>query len=202
MKKFLKKIFGPSKREIWEQLSKEINAQYVDHGLFTVPKVIAKHRDWEICLDTYTTDDTTYTRLSSPYVSKHGFQFRIYRHGLFSNVGKLLGMQDIEVGYDAFDDDFIIQGNDPYKVELMFDNESIRELLQDIPKVDLRIQDGSAWFEKRQVIKPVDNLHFQVMGTIKDIEQLKVLFELFAEMLDQLCEIGAAYDEKPTNKYP
>lgn len=202
MKNFLKKIFGPSKRDIWQQLSKEINAEYIDSGLFTVPKVIAKHRDWEICLDTYTTDDTSYTRLSSPYVSKHGFQFRIYRHGMLSDIGKFLGMQDIEVGYQTFDDDFIIQGNDPYKVELLFDSEKIRDLLQCIPKVDLRVKDGTTWFEKRAAIKPVDNLHFQVMGTVKDIEQLKLLFELFAEMLDQLCKIGAAYDEKPANKYP
>ena len=35
------------------------------------------------------------------------------------------------------------------------------------------------------------------VGIIKDVERLKLLYELFAETLDQLCRIGAAYKESP-----
>jgi hypothetical protein len=36
-----------------------------------------------------------------------------------------------------------------------------------------------------------------VVGVIKDIERLKLLYELFAETLEQLCRIGAAYEQTP-----
>ena len=45
-----------------------------------------------------------------------------------------------------------------------------------------------------------DELHFHVGGIIKDVARLKLLFELFAETLDQLCMIGSAYAEAPKRK--
>ncbi|MEZ4888447.1 MAG: hypothetical protein R3E32_27215 [Chitinophagales bacterium] len=201
MKNFFRKLFGPSKREVWQQVSKAVNAQYIDDGFFSVPKVVAYHGEWEITLDTHTVStgksSTTYTRIRAPYVSKNGFEFRIYREGFFSKIGKVFGMQDIEVGYENFDRDFVIQGNDPYKVELLFENPAIRDLLMNINQIDLRVKDDSGWLENRKTIKPIDSLHFQVIGIIKDVEQLELLFHLFAETLDQLCNIGAAYNEEP-----
>jgi hypothetical protein len=43
----------------------------------------------------------------------------------------------------------------------------------------------------------VDELHFQVVGVIKDVDRLKSLFDLFAAVLDQLCRIGSAYKQEP-----
>ena len=34
-------------------------------------------------------------------------------------------------------------------------------------------------------------------GSIKDVERLKSLFDLFAAVLDQLCRIGSAYKQEP-----
>jgi hypothetical protein len=42
----------------------------------------------------------------------------------------------------------------------------------------------------------MDELHLTVVGVIKDIERLKLLFDLFAETLDQLTRMGAA-DARP-----
>jgi hypothetical protein len=38
----------------------------------------------------------------------------------------------------------------------------------------------------------VDELHFQVVGVIKDLERLKSPFDLFAAVLDRLCRIRSA----------
>ena len=43
----------------------------------------------------------------------------------------------------------------------------------------------------------MDELHFQVVGVIKDVERMKALFVLFAAVLDQLCRIGSAYKQGP-----
>ena len=106
--------------------------------------------------------------------------------------------QDLEVGYDDFDDDFIIKSNDPYKLEKLFANERLRELIDMQPVVELQvIEDRKSLFKKRSSIKTVTNLHFEVVGVIKDIDQLKSLYELFAEVLEELCNINAAYEEGP-----
>ena len=75
---------------------------------------------WTITLDTYTESTrrqshVTYTRMRAPYVNPEGFRFTIYRKGFFSDLGKLLGMQDIEVGDPEFDEAFIIKGNDEFE---------------------------------------------------------------------------------------
>jgi hypothetical protein len=43
----------------------------------------------------------------------------------------------------------------------------------------------------------VDELHFEVVGVIKDIDRLKLLFELFSETLDELCRMGSACEDDP-----
>ncbi len=80
-----------------------------------------------------------FTRMRAPYVNPDGFRFRVYRAGVFTELGKILGMQDIEVGHSEFDRAFVIQGNDPVKVHLLFGNAEIRRLLEAQPS----IQSGS-----------------------------------------------------------
>jgi hypothetical protein len=43
----------------------------------------------------------------------------------------------------------------------------------------------------------VDELHFQVIGVIKNVERLKALFDLFAAVLNQMCRMGSAYKQEP-----
>ena len=130
----LRQIFGPSKDEVWRQLCDEIGGEYIGGGLFGDSKVRVQVKEWVITLDTYTVSTgeshSTYTRMRAPYVNKDGFRFAIYRKGLFSELGKFFGTQDIEVGYAEFDRDFIIKGNDESKVRALFANARIRQLIQ------------------------------------------------------------------------
>ena len=100
--------FGPSKDEVWRQLSEDIGAEFIEGGFCKGSKVQAHVGPWTVTLDTHTDSSgessTTYTRMRAPYVNPEGFRFTIYRKGLFSELGKLLGMQDIEVGDFEFDE--------------------------------------------------------------------------------------------------
>ena len=150
-------------------------------------------------LDVGTSDEdgkSPVTRLRAPYVNPEGFRFTIYRKGFFSDLGKLLGMQDIEVGDPEFDEAFIIKGNDESKVRDLFANPKIRQMIQAQPKIRLDVKDSEGWFGPK-FPEDVDELHFQVVGVIKDVERLKSLFDLFAAVLDQLCRIGSAYKREP-----
>jgi len=191
--------FGPSKDEVWRQLSQEIGAEFVEGGLWTGSRVQAHVGPWTVTLDIGKSDEdgkSTVTRMRAPYINPEGFRFTIYRKGLFSDLGKLLGMQDIEVGDPEFDEAFIIKGNDESKAATLFSNPKIRQLIQDQPTIRLDVKDSEGWFGPK-FPEDVDELHFQVVGVIKDAERLKALFELFAAVLDQLCRIGSAYKQEP-----
>jgi len=196
----LRKMFGPSRKEIWRQLSSEINARYVDGGFWKGDKVQATHDEWTVMLDTYTVSTgkatVVFTRMRAPYVNPGGFQFTVYRKGMFSGIGKMLGMQDIEIGDESFDKDFIIKGNDEIRVRELLSNQKIRELIAGQRDIKFTVKDDEGWFGT-SFPEGVDELHFQVVGIIKDVERLKLLYELFAATLDQLCRMGAAYKESP-----
>jgi hypothetical protein len=163
--------------------------------------VEAHVKNWTITLDTYTVSTghshVTYTRMRAPFVSRDGFRFRIYRKSIFTGLGKMLGMQDIEIGQSVhFDEDFVIQGSDEYKVRSLFASSEIRRLIQEQPRISLELKDDEGTFRKK-FPEGVDELHFQVMGVIKDVERLKKLFDLFSEVLEQLHTLGSASKENP-----
>jgi len=193
----LRRWFGPSREEIWRQLSDQIGGRFVDSGFWSGDKVEATHRDWVVTLDTYTVSTgkthVTYTRMRAPYVNPLGFRFTIYRKGLFSGIARRLGMQDIEIGDRTFDEEFIIKATDESQVRSLLLNEKVRELIAAQPDIHFTVKDDEGWFGP-SFPEGVDELYFAVVGVIKDVEQLKLLYGLFAETLDQLCRIGSAYD--------
>ena len=195
----LRALFGPSTKTIWRQLSEDIDATFVDG--WRGARVQAKHAEWTVTLDSYVVPVGKammhFTRMRAPYVNPDGFRFTIYRRSIFSAVGTWLGMEDIEVGDRAFDDEFIIKGTHPDRVRALFANPRIRELIAGQPRLHLTVKDDEGWFGA-DFPDGVDELYFTVPGLIRDIERLKHLYELFAAILEQLCAIGSAYERDPS----
>lgn len=197
----LRSLFGPSREEIWRKLCHQTGGEFVEGGLFKGgSKVLLDHGEWTVTLDTYTVNSnkssTTYTRMRAPYVNADGFRFQVYREGLFSGLGRTLGMQDVNVGVPQFDADFVIKGNDDLKLRNLFANEQIRQLIRRQPRIDLQVRDDEGWFGT-QFPDGVDELRFSCVGMIRDVDQLHDLYDLFAETLDHLCRIGSAYEDDP-----
>jgi hypothetical protein len=196
----LRELFGPSKDEIWRQLCSEIGASFVDGGFWHGNKVQARVKQWTVTLDIHTVSTgkthQLFTRMRAPFVNADGFRFLVYRSGVFSRLGKQLGMRDVEVGFPDFDRDFIIKGTDDSHLRQFFASEKLRSLLQAQPSVRFEVVDDEGWF-RTQFPEGVDELRFQVRGVIKDTDRLKQLFELFAVSLDQLCIMGSAYQNRP-----
>lgn len=192
--------FSASKDEAWRELSRQIGAEFVDGGFWKGKKVQVQSGVWTLTLDTYTQSTgkshVTYTRMRAPFVNPEGFRFTISRKSFFTGLGKRLGMQDIEVGGFEFDDDFVIKSNDETKVRELLANSQLRKLIEAQPTIRLDVKDSEGWFGPK-FPPDVDELHFQVVGVIKDVERLKELFELFAALLDRLCEIGVAHQQEP-----
>lgn len=199
----LRQLFGPSRDEIWRQLSHETGGVFVEGGFFKGrSKVLLSHGEWTVTLDSYSRSNgqnngsTTYTRMRAPYVNADGFQFEVYREGLFSGLGRAFGMQDVVVGHPRFDDDFVIKGNDERRLCVLFANPDIRDLIDRQPRIHFRVKDDEGWFGAN-FPNGVDMLEFECVGTIRNVPQLRDLFDLFAVTLNHLCHIGSAYEDDP-----
>src|ERR1017187_4777760 len=172
-------FFGPNKEEVWQQLCQEIGAEFVEGGLWKGSKVQALVGPGTVTLGTHTVSSenshVTYTRMRAPYINPEGFRFTIYRKGVFSGLGKMLGMQDIEVGDPEFDEAFIIQGNNESRAQNLFGDIRLRALVQAQPAIRLEVKDSEGWFGPK-FPENVDELHFLVVGVITDVERLKSLF--------------------------
>ena len=193
----LKSLFGPSQEKIWRRLSREVGGQFREGGIFASHAVQVRAEDWLITLDTYAFSDSagggTFTRLRAPYFNPECFRFEIYRSSFFTELWKGMGMQDIEVGHPRFDRDFVIKGNSPGRIRRLFDNGKIRRLIDAQPKIHLSVKAHEGVFSKFPA--GVDELHSESAGTIKDLSQLRMLFDLFAEVLQQVCHEGKAYED-------
>ena len=196
----LRRWFGPSRHEIWRQVSAEINGRYTQRAFGRHDKIHATHGEWTVTLDTHVVPAgkavIVYTRMRAPYVNRDGFRFTICRRGLFSEIAKWFGLQDIEIGDESFDKDFIIKGTNEAQVRTLLLNPRVRELIALQPDITFTVKDDEGWFGPH-FPQGVDELQFTVIGVIKDVERLKLLFELFSETLDQLCRIGSAYEQAP-----
>ena len=203
----IRELFGPSREQIWRQFAAAVGGNFGEGSLFTSSVVEAMHGQWVVTLDTNTTGGShssyTYTRMRAPYVNPDGFHFNVYRKGLFSDLGKRLGMQDVTVGHAQFDEDFIIQGNDEAKLRQLFDNAKIRDLIVAQPDIHFSVKDDDSGFWIGRRLPPqVSELCFQAEGVIKDLDQLRRLYDLFSETLDELCRIGSAYDKNTGVRLP
>ena len=200
----LRSAFGPSKDEIWTQIATDIGGEFIEGGFWGKDVLIYKHGEWQILLDTYTTTalagqvttTTTYTRMRAPFINKDGLYFEISREGFFSTIGKLFGLEDIEIGDPAFDEQFEIKGNNPEKIKLLLADARIRKLCEQQPQIHFKIKDDEGRFGA-DFPEGVDELYFECMDVIKKTELLKSLFALFALTLERLVQIDSAYENDP-----
>lgn len=195
-----RELFGPGRKELWQLFSEQTGSEFVAGSLLKTDKVVHRYRGWTITLDTYAVStgksSTTYTRIRAPFVSVGGFRFSIYRSGLFSELGMFLGFQDVEIGSEEFDKDFVVKSNCDEIVRALLSDAGLRDLILAQPRFDLKIKDDEGWFGAN-FPEDVDMLYFSVPGVIRDVEQLKQLFEIFSEMLNRLCTLGVAADYAP-----
>jgi hypothetical protein len=197
---FLRSLFGTSRSELWMQLAEQIGADFVKGGFFREDAVVATVGQWTITLDTWTIPapggSTTFTRMRAPYVNRDGFQFLIYRAGDRTWNRHFLRLPVIKIGDPQFDGAFVYRSSSEQKGLDLLSSTQIRVLINAQRRIRICVKDDEGWF-KKHFPQGVDELHFESEEVIKDIDRLRNLFELFAEILHQLCHIGSAYENDP-----
>ena len=197
----LRRVFGPSKKKIWTQLSTEIGAQVQGRRVLEGRQGPGHAR-----------------RMDGHARYLHGLD-RQDHHRLHAHAGALreperLSLQGVSQGNLQRRRQVVRHAG--YRgarraVRLRFHHQGhrreqgscsslriakIRELIAAPERYSFRGQRrrGMVWPD---VPRGRRRALFVVVGVIKDVERLKLLYELFAETLEQLCRIGAAYEQSP-----
>jgi hypothetical protein len=209
--------------EVWRQVADEIGGTYLPTSMIKVKNSAITHspygalmyrvRGWVITLDaSYNRKINTFTIfMKAPILNREGLRFSIYPRTLFGSIGRLLGVQDIEVGDAEFDSEYLIKGSDEEKVKALLASERIRQLMRSSNEVNLSVRGGEAeggslltgvmdylyWelIEKGSVTEggfPTREIHHDSIA--RDPRQVKSLFELFEETLGRLHSMGCIGD--------
>jgi hypothetical protein len=215
------RLFGPSREEVWTELCRQIGAEYVNGGFWKGDMLKAQVGPWTVVLDTYTQQSGgtpggftpgvggapgvfmpgqpatshSYTRLRAPYLYRDSFQFALYRRNILTDIGKLFGMQDIRTGDHQFDEVFVVKANNEDRAPELLSDDRLRHMLLQAPHIDFRVVDDEGFFGP-SFPENVDELRL-VCGEVRDVERLRLFFDLFAETLHQLCVIGSAEEASP-----
>lgn len=200
---FLRRVFKRKEDDPWRHFSKEIGAKYSG-----CDEVVVTVKNWTITFENRTVscgqdDICRYTRVSAPHLSKDGFQFKIYRKGVFIKLCEVLGMQGafnelskyfrfevvyMKVGHPEFEHNFIIKSNNEFKVRALFANSLIRQLIQSQSGIHLQLDKYELFFSSNIVIN--------------DVARLKSLYDLFKEILNNLSDMESTCEtELPSKEY-
>jgi hypothetical protein len=99
----------------WQRVANQLGLDIVVGSGFSKPLITGNLHGMPVRIDTYTqrqgNSSTTYTRYQVRYPSS-GFDFELKREGTFSFIGKIFGVQDVEIGDPVFDGAFKIKTSD------------------------------------------------------------------------------------------
>ncbi|NNJ54678.1 MAG: DUF3137 domain-containing protein [Bacteroidia bacterium] len=197
---WFRNTFGPFKKEVWTEVSKQLGAQFIDGGFWKKDKIRYQHKNWVIEMDTYSTggkNSKTYTRLRTCYITLDHFQFRMYEENILSPWSKKLGLQDIQIGIADFDDKYMLKSNNiETQTHKLLKSTSIRELIKSVDGIRLSIQDYEGFFFSKSPSN-LQLIYFEERGILKNKQKITNLFALFCLILDQLVEIKSANEEDP-----
>jgi hypothetical protein len=125
-------VKGTTEEEIWQQISSEF-AQNPDPLEYSA---IIQHGHQQVFLnidiDLGGGFESGYetTSFTAPLHTSTGFRFAIHEEHFTDEIGKFFGMQDVVIGYDEFDKKFIIKTNSLDKVKEIFEDSTVRSVIQ------------------------------------------------------------------------
>lgn len=169
-----------ARQRVWKQIAAARGGRFVpaDHGFFQkqYEGIEAQVAHAVVFLDLHVVSNgkssTTYTRARARFALGRGPRFRIYEEGVFSTLGKALGTQDLEIGVPAFDQRFMIKGDDSRAIAEAWTDDAVSGMSQ---LRNARAESDETW------------VTVTVFGGISDATVLNRMLDLAGE----LASVGA-----------
>jgi len=185
--------YSSQNQEVWNKFCHEVNGD-LELGKHTLyGRISYSQGPWELVLDTHfraIPEPTEYTRVRAPFQNYDGFTCEIYNSSFSSEIGKLFGMQDVEIGYDYFDDEFIIKANDEARVWLLLKIYEVRRLIKRHSNIHLRVNSSKRFLSS---VHPEgnDEIYLEIKEIITDANELRAINQLMLLLLNNLCKFDS-----------
>ena len=167
------------KRDFWQDLAKETN------GIFNIKHTVAK--DLEILtlkipykqyLVEFTESDTHPLKINCTLNANHKFEFFISYEDTLEKLLKFFGKQDIQVGDEAFDKKYLIQGGKSDLIKKVLMKDRIKAIL-----LSNNVFSYNCIYDKKKETVQLTSL---VSRTVNSKSALSELFELFRLTIDKM----------------
>ena len=152
-----------SRRRAWEELAARLGltfepGNWIGRGM----SISGTYRSQHITLDKFTRrtgkNATTYTRVVLFLKQPSQIEMEIYTEGLFSKIGKLLGMKEIQTGDEVLDQRYIIKGQPENGIAGLLASYDVRQKLAEAPALHIKVHGQEIYYEKRGFAKDENNL--------------------------------------------
>ena len=184
---------------IWRQFGIENNGRYVLGKYGEQDSVEITYCSYKLIFDRYiryqvvgnTTIDTEYTRIRAELKSPDNLELRITEHHLIDHIGKIFGLIDIQIENYVFDRRFKISGNNKTKVQTIFSNKNIHDLILSQKDFHLHLLSNFGIFN--ELIPDNYKILYYISETkVTDIRQLNSLLKLYKLVIDSLTSLNSA----------
>lgn len=121
---------------------------------------------------------TTYTAFEIDVNNPDGFEFNIFEQGFFTSIAVKFGMQDIQIGDDEFDKEYIIKSNNEAKVmELLTPmiKQKFMEFADRFPGFGVKLQGAKFYYESAGT-----------MAGEAFMTQIETMIQFMCDLADQL----------------
>jgi hypothetical protein len=197
--------FGDHHEQMWQEMATAMGGDFINEEGWSKDEVRIKDGPWTVYLDIVShcgyRSEAKYTRIRAPFVNKDGFRFNIHQRGHFEAVLQAIGIDKflgsaIEIGIEEIDKRLVVHANDEVKIRKLLASHRIRALAQGRLEMNLQVKPNDGDFGP-EFPDGVDELYLEVEDVVTDVDMLKGLFVLFAEILHHLCHIDSAYEDDP-----
>jgi hypothetical protein len=179
------KIFsGKTEAEVWKQVEADLNKEKDVYDYNAVIEQDDKKISLIIDIDLGGGFEGGYanTGFSAGIPDAKGFRFAVHRDGFIDDIGKFLGMQDVEVGYTELDKHLIIKTNDEAKVKTLFTDGKVRAVFEKLDDFDFGIHMHSVEHgDHKQAF-----LELNIEDGITEPAELKKLYSAFYSVLETI----------------
>ena len=171
-----------TRRRAWSELAMRTGLTLESAGFLGLSqRVTGAYRGRALTLDTFTRrsgeHSTTYTRIVVPVNNASSLRLTLYEQGLLSEIGKLLGAQDIQTGDPELDRRFIIKGQPEDVIVRLLTSGGLYDKLLQARSLNLRVEGGQVRFEKRNIES--------------DVDYLQSLFDLLSDLAEAVERVGS-----------
>lgn len=188
-------------KSVWMEFAEEHQGSFDEGQKVFVMRVPLTGKPWTITFHMHqkgvggaVTDSSA---VFLPFKAKGSFSFDLHNRSLAGDVGKVFGGQDIEIGEDEFDRDYIIKGSDEKLVKQIFAGSRVQELIKLQPHIKLFIQDEPKELAEHGTVPPgIHVLAFKVKDAINSYERLTLVYDLMLSVLEEMtaCDLASPQD--------